>query len=67
MVTFPGPELKHLVKWASPDVKFLKESPLSVEGTWITGWIHHLETGEVVKNSFVFATDLIFFRCSILE
>ncbi|KAJ7348246.1 carbonic anhydrase [Mycena albidolilacea] len=72
MVTFRGPELKRLVKWASPgddacaaqvdvidflefkdleesvrdDVKFLKESPLSVEGTRITGWIQHLETGE---------------------
>jgi carbonic anhydrase len=87
MVTFRGPELKRLVKWANPgddacaaqvdaidflefkdleesvkdDVKFLKESPLIVEGTRITGWIHHLETGEVLKNSFVSASGLIFF------
>ncbi|KAJ7785871.1 carbonic anhydrase [Mycena metata] len=73
MVTFRGPELKQLVKWARPDstacaeqvdaidfleftdleqsvkddVNFLKESPLILEETKITGWIHHLETGEV--------------------
>ncbi|KAJ7102351.1 carbonic anhydrase [Mycena belliarum] len=75
MVTFRGPELKRLVKWASPDdtscaeqvdkidflefkdleesvkddVNFLKESPLILKGTKITGWIHHLETGEATR------------------
>lgn len=29
------------------DVKFLQESPLILEGTKVTGWIHHVETGKV--------------------
>ncbi|KAJ7169460.1 carbonic anhydrase [Mycena filopes] len=75
MVTFRGPELKQLVKWANPDdsacakqvdaidflefkdleqsvkddVNFLKESPLILKDTKITGWIHHLETGEITR------------------
>ncbi|KAJ7275474.1 carbonic anhydrase [Mycena haematopus] len=75
MVTFQGPELKRLVKWANPDnascaaqidaidfleftdleqsviddVRFLQESPLLVAGTRITGWVHHLETGETIR------------------
>ncbi|KAJ7789835.1 carbonic anhydrase, partial [Mycena olivaceomarginata] len=40
-------EFKDLEKSVKDDVKLLKESPLIVEGAWITGWIHHLETGEV--------------------
>jgi carbonic anhydrase len=40
-------EFTDLEKSVRDDVNFLKESPLIVEGTKITGWIHHLETGEV--------------------
>jgi carbonic anhydrase len=43
------PEFGNLEESVKDDVKFLKESPLIVEGTRITGWIHHLETGEVLK------------------
>ncbi|KAJ7864500.1 hypothetical protein B0H14DRAFT_2200339, partial [Mycena olivaceomarginata] len=39
-------EFKDLEESVKDDVKFLEESPLIVGGTRITGWIHHLETGE---------------------
>ncbi|KAJ6574638.1 carbonic anhydrase [Mycena capillaripes] len=43
-------EFTDLEQSVKDDVDFLKESPLIVEGTKITGWIHHLETGEVPIN-----------------
>ncbi|KAJ7923064.1 carbonic anhydrase [Mycena leptocephala] len=42
-------EFTDLEKSVRDDVNFLKESPLIVEGTKITGWIYHLETGEATR------------------
>ncbi|KAJ7456571.1 carbonic anhydrase, partial [Mycena latifolia] len=43
-------EFKDLEDSVKSDVNFLKESPLILKETKITGWIHHLETGEVTTN-----------------
>ncbi|KAJ6604223.1 carbonic anhydrase [Mycena vulgaris] len=40
-------EFNDLEKSVKDDVNFLRENPLILKGTKITGWIHHLETGEV--------------------
>ncbi|KAJ6501626.1 carbonic anhydrase, partial [Mycena vitilis] len=42
-------EFNDLEKSVKDDVQFLRESPLIVEGTKITGWIHYLETGETTR------------------
>jgi hypothetical protein len=46
-------EFDDLEESVKRDVKFLKESPLVVKGTKVTGWIHHVETGEVCIMDFV--------------
>ncbi|KAJ7124749.1 carbonic anhydrase [Mycena crocata] len=43
-------EFGDLEKSVKNDVNFLKESPLILKGTKITGWIHEIETGEVRTN-----------------
>ncbi|KAJ7042677.1 carbonic anhydrase [Mycena alexandri] len=42
-------EFTDLEQSVKDDVNFLKESPLILEETKITGWIHHLETGEITR------------------
>ncbi|KAF7367287.1 Carbonic anhydrase [Mycena sanguinolenta] len=49
------------------DVRFLRESPLLVAGTRITGWIHHLETGEVRTQFFHPTPVLILIACRLFE
>ncbi|KAF5337908.1 hypothetical protein D9758_013091 [Tetrapyrgos nigripes] len=42
-------EFDNLEESVKKDVKFLKESPLVMKGTKVTGWIHHVETGEATR------------------
>jgi carbonic anhydrase len=44
----PFPQLEESVK---ADVNFLKENPLILEGTTLTGWIYDVTTGKVKSNS----------------
>jgi len=41
------PELEQSVK---DDVKFLKEHPLLVDNSNITGWVYEVETGKVSRT-----------------
>ncbi|SJL05808.1 related to carbonic anhydrase [Armillaria ostoyae] len=42
-------EFDDLEQSVRDDVKFLKECPLVLKGTKITGWIHYVETSEAVQ------------------
>ncbi|KAK0208394.1 carbonic anhydrase [Desarmillaria ectypa] len=42
-------EFDDLEQSVRDDVSFLKENPLVLKGTKITGWIHYVETGEAVQ------------------
>ncbi|KAF8213544.1 carbonic anhydrase [Mycena galopus ATCC 62051] len=42
-------EFTDLEQSVRDDVMFLRESPLILKGTRITGWIHHLENGETTR------------------
>lgn len=44
------------------DVKFLKEHPLVLKDTKITGWIHTVETGKV-RDLHIYSFDLSVSRC----
>ncbi|KAK7064596.1 carbonic anhydrase [Favolaschia claudopus] len=46
-------EFSDLEESVKEDVKFLKESPLILEGTRITGWVHDIETGKVGTSSWL--------------
>ncbi|KAJ7462805.1 hypothetical protein B0H11DRAFT_97490 [Mycena galericulata] len=42
-------EFSDLEESVKDDVKFLQDSPLILKDTKITGWIHHIETGEATR------------------
>ncbi|KAJ7693621.1 carbonic anhydrase [Mycena rosella] len=42
-------EFNDLEESVKSDVNFLKESPLILKGTKITGWIHDIDTGEATR------------------
>ncbi|KAG7450154.1 carbonic anhydrase [Guyanagaster necrorhizus] len=42
-------EFDDLEQSVRDDVMFLKESPLVMKGTKITGWVHYMETGQAVQ------------------
>ncbi|KAK7463463.1 hypothetical protein VKT23_006813 [Stygiomarasmius scandens] len=42
-------EFDDLEESVKSDVKFLKENPLIMKGTKVTGWIHHVETGKATR------------------
>ncbi|THV07286.1 carbonic anhydrase [Dendrothele bispora CBS 962.96] len=42
-------EFDDLEESVKSDVKFLKESPLLMKGTKVTGWIHYVETGKATR------------------
>ncbi|KAF8900688.1 carbonic anhydrase [Gymnopilus junonius] len=44
-----SPAYKNLDESVEGDVKFLKENPLIIEGTAVTGWVHDTNTGKVKR------------------
>lgn len=40
-------EFRNLEQSVRDDVQFLRDSPLMLKGTTVTGWIHNIDSGEV--------------------
>lgn len=52
-------EFSSLEESVKADIKFLKENPLVLKDTTITGWIYEVETGKVRCSSIINITYIL--------